>query len=140
VLWFDSRNDLSILYVPGLTAPALQLLTETEKGTSGAVIGYPLNGPLDVQPARIGATSTVISDDIYGSGPITRRMTTFRGTVRHGNSGGPIVDDQGRVRTTVFAAKSDSDNSRGYGVPGQQISEALSQIDVNRTTSTGACT
>jgi S1-C subfamily serine protease len=67
-------------------------------------------------------------------------MTTFRGTVRHGNSGGPIVDADGRVRTTVFAAKSDSDNSRGYGVPGQQINEALSKVDINRAVSTGGCT
>jgi S1-C subfamily serine protease len=140
VVWFDAKNDLAVLYVPGLTAPALQLITDTPKGTSGAVIGYPLNGPLDIQPARIGATSTVVSDDIYGSGPVTRRMTTFRGMVRHGNSGGPIVDDQGRVRTTVFAAKSDSDNSRGYGVPGEQIAETLAQVDVNRPVSTGGCT
>lgn len=139
-IWFDAKNDLAILYVPGLTAPPLQLITETEKGTSGAVIGYPLNGPLDIQPARIGATSTVVSDDIYGGGPITRRMTTFRGMVRHGNSGGPIVDEAGRVRTTVFAAKSDSDNTRGYGVPGPQIAEALGQADINRPVTTGGCT
>jgi S1-C subfamily serine protease len=139
-IWFDARNDLAILYVPGLTAQPLELIVDTEKGTSGAVIGYPLNGPLDIQPARIGGTSTVVSDDIYGGGPITRRMTTFRGTVRHGNSGGPIVDADGRVRTTVFAAKSDSDNSRGYGVPGQQINEALSKVDINRAVSTGGCT
>lgn len=139
-IWFDAKNDLAILYVPGLTAPPLQLVTKTAKGTSGAVIGYPLNGPLDIQPARIGATSTVISDDIYGGGPITRRMTTFRGMVRHGNSGGPIVDEAGRVRTTVFAAKSDSDNTRGYGVPGPQIAEALGQADINRPVTTGGCT
>jgi S1-C subfamily serine protease len=138
-IWFDSKNDLAILYVPGLLAPPLELVTDTEKGTSGAIIGYPLNGPLDVQPARIGATTTVVSDDIYGAGPVTRRMTTFRGIVRHGNSGGPIVDDAGRVRTTVFAAKSDSDNTRGYGVPGQQIAQALARADINRPVSTGNC-
>jgi S1-C subfamily serine protease len=66
-------------------------------------------------------------------------MTTFRGIVRHGNSGGPIVDDAGRVRTTVFAAKSDSDNTRGYGVPGQQIAQALARADINRPVSTGNC-
>lgn len=139
-IWFDPKNDLAILYVPGLNAPPLQLITKTAKGTSGAVIGYPLNGPLDIQPARIGATTTVVSDDIYGNGPVTRRMTTFRGTVRHGNSGGPIVDEDGRVRSTVFAAKSDSDNTRGYGVPGEQIAEALSRANVDRPVSTGGCT
>lgn len=140
VIWFDTKNDLAVLYAPGLTAQPLQLITETQKGTSGAIIGYPLNGPLDIQPARIGATTTVVSDDIYGAGPITRRMTTFRGVVRHGNSGGPIVDEQGRVRSTVFASKSDSDNTRGYGVPGEQIAEALARADANTPVSTGSCT
>jgi S1-C subfamily serine protease len=138
VVAYDPRNDLAILYAPTLSATPLELVQDTEKGTSGAIIGYPLDGPLDIQPARIGATSTVLSDDIYGS-PVTRRMTTFRGEVRHGNSGGPIVDEDGRVRTTVFAAKSDSDDSRGYGVPGKQIAEALAGVDVNRPVSTGAC-
>jgi S1-C subfamily serine protease len=140
VIWFDARNDLAILAAPGILARPLTLVTDTPRGTSAAIIGYPLNGPLDIQPARIGGTSTVISDDIYGAGPITRRMTTFRGLVRHGNSGGPIVDADGNVRSTVFAAKSDSDNSRGYGVPGKQIREALDQADPSRTVSTGTCT
>jgi S1-C subfamily serine protease len=140
VVWFDAKNDLAILSAPGLNAPPLPLITKTAKGTPGAIIGYPLNGPLKITPARFGATTTVISDDIYGSGPVTRRMTTFRGTVRHGNSGGPIVDADGNVRSTVFAAKSDSDNSSGFGVPGEQIAEALSQIDTTRQVSTGNCT
>lgn len=140
VIWFDSRNDLAILVAPGIQARPLKLIEDAKRGTSASIIGYPLNGPLDLQPARIGGTSTVISDDIYGAGPITRRMTTFRGLVRHGNSGGPIVDADGNVRSTVFAAKSDSDNSRGYGVPGKQIQQALNQADPARTVSTGTCT
>lgn len=138
-IWFDSKNDLAILSAPGLVAPALELVPKSEKGTSAAIIGYPQNGPLAIEPARLGATTTVISDDIYGSGPITRRMTSFRGYVRHGNSGGPIVDAQGRVRSTVFASKSDSDNKRGYGVPGEQIQEALSAVNPAQAVNTGAC-
>lgn len=139
VIWFDAKNDLAVLYAPGLLAQPLTLIAQTEKGTPGAIIGYPLNGPQKITAARFGATSTVISDDIYGKGPVTRRMTTFRGTVRHGNSGGPIVDADGNVRSTVFAAKSDSDNTSGFGVPGEQIAEALAQIDINRPVSTGNC-
>lgn len=140
VVWFDDKNDLALLNAPGLIARPLPLVTESEKGTSAAIIGYPLNGPLDIQPARLGSTTTVISDDIYGSGPITRRMTTFRGFVRHGNSGGPIVDADGNVRSTVFAAKSDSDNTRGYGVPGKQIREALDTANPSTPVPTGNCT
>ena len=53
------------------------------------------------RPAR--RTGTVISEDSYGRGPVERRMTPFRGDVRNGNSGGPVVDGDGDVLTTVFA-------------------------------------
>jgi S1-C subfamily serine protease len=138
-VWFDPKNDLAILSAPGLIAPALELVPKSQKGTSAAIVGYPENGPLDIEPARLGATTTVISENIYGSGPITRRMTSFRGFVRHGNSGGPIVDAQGRVRSTVFASKSDSDNKRGYGVPGEQILEALGSVNPAQAVRTGGC-
>ncbi|MBI4898077.1 MAG: MarP family serine protease [Actinobacteria bacterium] len=138
-VWFDSRNDLALLSVPGLTVAPLQLRTDTRKGLSAAIIGYPLNGPLDVEPARIGVTQQAISDDIYGGGPITRLMTSFRGLVRHGNSGGPIVDEDGFVRGTVFASQSGSDDRRGYGVPGKVVREALDSADRTVAVSTGAC-
>lgn len=138
-VWFDPKNDLAILSVPGLIARPLEVVPKSEKGTSTAIIGYPQNGPLDIEPARLGATTTVISENIYGSGPITRRMTSFRGFVRHGNSGGPIVDAQGRVRSTVFASKSDSDNKRGYGVPGEQILQALGAANTAQPVNTGGC-
>ncbi|MFY9265387.1 MAG: MarP family serine protease [Solirubrobacterales bacterium] len=138
VVWFDSRNDLALLSAPGVGASPLALETTTPKGTSGAIIGYPLNGPLDIEPARIGVTQHAITDDIYG-GTTTRAMTSFRGRVEHGNSGGPVVDENGAVRTTVFASDSRSDGRRGYGVPAKTIRSALGSVDTSRAVSTGAC-
>ena len=43
-------------------------------------------------------------------------MTALRGLVRPGNSGGPMVDGDGRVVTTVFAATTRGPRG-GYGVP-----------------------
>ena len=73
--------------------------------TSVAIVGYPENGPLDAVPGRIGSTSTVISEDAYGEGPVSRTVTSLSGEVRHGNSGGPAVNAAGAVETTVFAAR-----------------------------------
>ena len=78
---------------------------------------------LDVTPARIGQTTRVITDDAYGRGPVTRTVTTLRGVVRHGNSGGPAIDADGRVRTTVFAQRVGS--TGGYGVPDSSVRDAL---------------
>lgn len=138
-VWFDPRNDLALLSAPEVNSAPLPVQSRSRRGESVAIIGYPLNGPLDISPARLGVTQQAISDDIYGSGPVTRPMTSFRGLVRHGNSGGPLVDGDGRVRSTVFASQSGSDNRRGYGVPGSVIREALDSVDTSRAVSTGAC-
>ena len=46
-----------------------------------------------VAPARIGTHRDGASaEDSYGRGPVQRTMTPFRGEVRSGNSGGPVVD------------------------------------------------
>ena len=53
-------------------------------------------------------------------------MTSVRGTLRSGNSGGPIVDAQGRVITTVFAQRVGKEG--GYGVPTTFVRAALAKV------------
>ena len=135
---FDPRNDLAILRVEGLDARPLALAEQTEPGTSAAILGFPLNGPFDVRPGRLGQTRRVPSSDAYGRGPVVRSMTALRGRVRPGNSGGPMVDGEGRVVTTIFAATTGGERERGgYGVPNQVVSRALS--GVGGEVSTGPC-
>jgi S1-C subfamily serine protease len=122
---YDPRNDLAVLAVEGLDAPALALVDRPRKGTDAAVIGYPENGPLAFAPARLGRTGTVTSQDSYGRGPVERRMTPFRADVRPGNSGGPVVDLDGNVVTTVFAASSGPGRANGLGVPNPVVARAL---------------
>ncbi|MDQ3934217.1 MAG: MarP family serine protease [Actinomycetota bacterium] len=138
-IWFDSRNDLAILRASGLSGARPLAMNEGARvGTSGAVVGYPGNGPLDVRPARLGETSTVISQDAYGRGPVRRRVTALRGTVRSGNSGGPMIDGRGRVLTTVFASTTGGGPRGGYGVPDSIVREALGRAD--ERVGTGPCT
>ncbi len=125
-VYYDTRNDLAVLEVPGLALQPLQLVAQPAKGTPGAVIGYPVNGPEAITPARLGQTGEVVSEDSYGRGPVRRSMTPFRADVRSGNSGGPVVDGAGRVLTTVFAASLDSGPPSGLGVPNSVTSQALS--------------
>jgi Trypsin-like peptidase domain/Colicin V production protein len=137
-VWFDPRNDLAVLRVPGLVAPPLPLGT-ARAGTSAAILGFPLNGPYDVRAGRVGSTRTVLSSDAYGNGPVRRTMTALRGNVRSGNSGGPMVDGSGRVVTTVFAATTRGPRG-GYGVPNRVVRRALSRIGrAGGLVSTGPC-
>ena len=43
---FDPRNDLAVLRVPGLDAPALEIAPDPKSGTSAAILGFPLERPV----------------------------------------------------------------------------------------------
>jgi hypothetical protein len=136
---FEPTNDIAVLRVPGLAGvPPLSLVGEPAPGQAGAILGYPENGPYDVQPGRIGRTQTVITDNAYGQGPVSRLLTPLRGLVRPGNSGGPLVDAGGRVLTTVFAGTVGGGPHGGYGVANATVSQILAGAGP-APVSTGPC-
>jgi S1-C subfamily serine protease len=141
---FNPTVDLAILHVPGLGLPSLSLGSDPTSGAAGAILGYPENGPFDVQPARIGRTQDVITQNAYGEGPVTRVLTPLRGLVRPGNSGGPLVSVGGKVLTTVFAATVNSTPKGGYGVANETVSsvlrEAVEHEREGERVGTGPCT
>ena len=61
---------------------------------------------------RVGDTGPVLTEDAYGRGPFQREITSLRGLVRSGNSGGPMVDGSGRV-VTCCAVLSSADQPTG---------------------------
>ncbi|HWA55602.1 MAG TPA: MarP family serine protease [Solirubrobacterales bacterium] len=133
---YDPENDLALLHVDA-DLPALAIAPNPASGTDAAVLGYPENGPFAVAPARLGETRDTISEDSYGRGPIRRSIASLRGNVRSGNSGGPLVDDRGRVLGTVFAATT-SGAPGGFAVPDGVVEDALNGPLV--PVDTGPCT
>ena len=136
VVAFDVHDDIAVLRVGGLGAKPLEAAAP-EEGRSVAILGYPNSGPFTATPGRIGQTADVLTDDAYGKGPVRRLITTLRGAVRHGNSGGPAIDARGRVQTTIFAARTGADD-QGFGVPTQLVEQRLAAAG-SRSVSTGAC-
>ncbi|HLG08922.1 MAG TPA: MarP family serine protease [Gaiellaceae bacterium] len=136
VVAFDVANDLAVLRVPGLRGRPL-VLAEPDRGAPVALVGYPKNGPLTRTPGRLGGTRKVLSRDAYDSGPVSRQVTTLRGLVEPGSSGGPGVDSQGRVRTTVFARR--PGERGGYGIPADLVRAALREVG-RRPVSATDCT
>jgi S1-C subfamily serine protease len=134
---FDAKNDLAVLRVEGLSAPPLPIASDPAAGTSAAILGFPLNGPYDVRPGRLGQTRDVVTQDAYGRGPVRRKIVSLRGLVRSGNSGGPMIDRRGRVVTTVFAATVGGAQAGGYGIPNAVIQSDIA--DAGATVSTGPC-
>jgi S1-C subfamily serine protease len=138
-IYFDPTDDIAVLRVPELRGvPALSLVPDPPSGLAGAILGYPRDGPYDVEPGRIGRTQTVLTDDAYGRGPVSRLLTPLRGRVRPGNSGGPLVDVYGHVLTTVFAGTVGSRTAGGYGVANATVAHALATAG-SRPVGTGGC-
>jgi S1-C subfamily serine protease len=135
---FDARNDVAILRVSGLGLPVLALARDPAAETAGAILGYPLDGPLAVESARIGATQYVDTQDAYGRGPVSRLLTAVRGLIRPGNSGGPVIDTSGAVLTTVFAATTSPGSHGGYGVANSTVRTELAAV--RGPVSTEGCT
>jgi S1-C subfamily serine protease len=135
VVAFDRRNDVAVLRVRDLGLRPLRLVS-AKSGAAVAVLGFPENGPFTVTPARVGRTSMVLAEDAYGSGPVTRTITSLRGRVRHGDSGAPAVDAQGAVQATIFAARVNSIG--GFGVPADVVRVDLKGAG-SQSVSTGDC-
>jgi len=122
---FDPENDVAVLEVEGLDAPALDLDADVEPGSQAAILGFPGDGPFDIRAGRVGKTVKSRTQDAYGRGPIRRSITLVRGTIRPGNSGGPALNAKGDVVTTIFAQSVGSGVRGGYGVPNGIVEETL---------------
>lgn len=137
---FDVHDDLAILHVGALRLASLPVAPEARPGTAVAILGYPLNGPFDAEPGRIGQTQSVSTQNAYGAGPVTRSVTALRGRVRPGNSGGPLVDAHGQVLATVFAATTGSAHPGGFAVPNALVRQQLARAQARATpVGTGRC-
>jgi S1-C subfamily serine protease len=134
VVAFDRRNDIAVLRVAELRLQPLALV-DAKPGTPVAVLGFPENGPFTATPARVGKTAVVLAEDAYGTGPVTRAITSLRGRVRHGDSGAPAVDARGAVEATIFAARLRSVG--GFGVPADVVRADLESAQ--QPVSTGDC-
>lgn len=128
VVLFDPHNDIALLRVPRLHAAPLALAMGPAPGESGAILGYPLDGPFRREAGRLGQTQYTATEDAYGD-PALRDISSLRGLVRPGNSGGPLVDATGQVLATVFAQVTDAPKGEpgGFAVPDSVVASELAR-------------
>jgi S1-C subfamily serine protease len=139
VVYYNPDIDIAVLAVDGLQGRALRFDRSGRSGEVGAVLGYPEDGPYDVQGARIRAEQRLRSPDIYGNGTVLREVYSLRSLVRPGNSGGPLVSSAGKVLGVIFAA-SVSDEDTGYALTADQVAPAAAEgLSRRGAVGTGAC-
>ncbi len=107
IVYFDPVDDLAVLAVPGLAAPALPLGSTLPAATDAAIEGYPYGGPFSSGAANVISISSPAVPDIYGDARSQREVYTLAADVREGNSGGPLLTLDGSVAGVVFARSGD---------------------------------
>ena len=133
VVWFNARNDIAVLDVPGLRAPALKFATDpAETGSDAIALGFPENGPFTVTPLRVRNVVELNGPDIYQSPrEVERQVYTVRGNIRSGNSGGPMISPSGEVLGVVFGAAEDPTDDTGFVLTAQQVQRDLAASKQN---------
>lgn len=140
VVQLDTARDIAVIAVDRLQAAPLQLGDELEQGTTAAFAGYPAGGPYRIQPASIQGLSPVLVNNIYGADPQPLQVYSLAANVQQGNSGGPLLDLQGRVTGMVFA-KSTADAPVGYALSLEELRPiAESAPQLADAVSAGQCT
>ncbi|TMD95906.1 MAG: MarP family serine protease [Chloroflexi bacterium] len=129
VVFFDPERDVAVLYAPGYTPPGVTF-GPAERGTQGAVIGYPGGGPEKIVPAVIDGSVSAQGRDIYNQNFVTRQIYVLQASVHPGNSGGPIIDLQGRVLGMVFATSA-SDPNQAYALTDDEIAPDIRDAEAN---------
>ena len=139
VVLYDPDIDIAVISFDGSGIAPLAFDTTAQPRDGVAILGFPQDGPFDLEPGRIRSQQRLRSPDIYGDGTVIRDVFAVRGLIRPGNSGGPIVDSDGEVAGVVFAA-SVTDRDTGYALTASQVDE-LARGASQRTAEvgTGAC-
>lgn len=139
VVYYDSDLDIAVLALDDGNLPVLKIDRTAEPKAGVAILGYPQDGPYDVQPGRIRSKQRLRSPDIYGNGSVLREVYSLRGLVRPGNSGGPIVTSSGDIVGMVFAA-SVTDKDTGYALTAEQLAaSAALGVRNSAVVNTGGC-
>ncbi|MCP2258003.1 Colicin V production protein [Streptoalloteichus tenebrarius] len=140
VVHYDAGKDVAVLAVPDLTARPLEWAPgEARSGQDGIVLGYPLDGPYTASEARVREKINLKGPDIYEARTVQREVYTVRATVRSGNSGGPLVDTEGRVLGVVFGAAVDN-RETGFVLTAAEVAQEVRMApQLTTRQSTGSC-
>jgi S1-C subfamily serine protease len=139
VVYFDPVDDLAVLAVDGLAASALGTTEDLGIGQRAVTQGYPFGGPFDADPAQVIALGPLAIPDIYGANPAPRQVYTLAADVQQGESGGPLLTEDGRVAGVIFAKGTTTANV-GYALAMSELAPiAASAPALTDAVESGSC-
>ena len=138
-VYFDATLDLAVLKEQDLKVPSLHLAPKNiARNTTVAALGYP-GGNYQARPGIVRDTRAITGANIYSLGNFSRGVYLVQAHVEYGNSGGPIVTQDGTAAGIIFSKATDVDNT-AYALTSIHISDALHHVKKSSTrVSTGAC-
>ncbi len=133
---FDPEFDIAVLYAPGLDGKALRFAaSDPARGVRGAALGYAGGGPLLILPAAVTGDYPATGRDIYGRGRVTRTIIELRAGIAPGDSGGPLILEDGTIGGIVFA-QSRTNPGVGYALTPTSVAVRVAPA-LGRTGSVG---
>ncbi|HJR26782.1 MAG TPA: MarP family serine protease [Acidimicrobiales bacterium] len=136
VVAFDPNRDLAVLRAEDVDRAALPL-GDTDVGGTGAVFGHPGGGALRAAPFEVGREVRARGTDIYDRNSTERDVLVLASDLRPGDSGGALVDAEGRVVGVAFAIAPDRDGV-AYALAISEL-EAVLAGDLSSAVDTGPC-
>jgi hypothetical protein len=137
---FDPSLDVALLHVEGLRVTALRFAAQDPgRGALGATLGYPGGGALTIVPAAVADRYEATGRDIYGTQRVRREILELRAEIDRGDSGGPLILQDGSVGGVVFA-EARTDPEVGYALTPTAVWNRI-RPGIGRTaaTDTGKC-
>lgn len=138
VVYFDDQVDLAIIAVDDLGLDPLQLGPNLPLGSHAVTQGYPFGGPFDSDPAEV---LTVGPLAVGGDGQTEslRQVYTLASDVQQGESGGPLLSEQGVVSGVIFAKGATTANL-GFALAMEEVQPVAEQsATISSPVSSGDC-
>ena len=139
IVHLDTAHDLAVLAVDDADLPVMPVGAELTGGASASVLGYPDGGPFASTPAAVQAVGEVPLGDVLTGAASMVDVYTLAADIRHGYSGGPVVDAAGNLAGLVFARAPGSD-AVGYALTADTIAPVVAAAPgMTATVPSGDC-